>query len=113
MKAAAIAIFAATGIVTPTAAHAASPSISCSYAWGHTTCHVRAEGGYCGSSRPVGVGVTTARKGGITVTSPAFQTKSWNAGATRNHKIVVGTTYAATVTLEGNATERPYVTCSF
>lgn len=123
----AVGIAAAAMVLAPTAAQGAvsdrgpavihkplaSPNITCHYTGGNTTCNISVGGGYCGGSRPVGVGITTKRKGGITVTSPWIQTLTWNATSTaKSHKIEVGGTYLASVTLAGQAPERPYATCS-
>lgn len=109
----ALSLVAAPAVAETNSAQAAvSVQISCKYTGGVTSCNMIVPGGYCGSGRGVGVGVTTHRKGGIIVSAPLFKRISWQGGQTRSYSIYVGTTFTAVVTMEGNTTTRPYPTCS-
>ncbi|WP_412169300.1 hypothetical protein ACLUS2_012725 [Curtobacterium flaccumfaciens pv. flaccumfaciens] len=116
MLAALAAVAVAAGImVAPATAQAASlPAIKCTYRSGVTTCIVVANGGYCGSSRRVGLGVTTGKKGGIIIRAGGAGYAHWEKGKVKNHNVIVGTTYSGAVTIVGklSSTEKPYVSCN-
>jgi hypothetical protein len=102
-------------VIAPAPASAAAlPKIECKYGNGVTTCNVVAAGGYCGSSRRVGVGITTGKQGGILIQDGGAGSLQWKKGKVADHVLPVGTTYFAVTTLAGKATaaEKPYVSCS-
>ncbi|MFJ4295754.1 MULTISPECIES: hypothetical protein [unclassified Curtobacterium] len=108
-------VVAAGLMIAPAPASAAKlPKIECKYSGGVTTCNVVALGGYCGSSRRVGVGITTGKRGGILIQDGGSGALQWKAGKVKDHVLPVGTTYFAVTTLYGKATsaEKPYVSCS-
>lgn len=92
---------------------AVTASVKCTQNASVKSCTVTVPGGYCGSSRQVGVGVTTKLKGGIVLNYPTTQAKRWSATSTaKSYMVVVGTTFSAAVTLNGTTADRPYATCS-
>lgn len=90
-----------------------APNIKCTQTNASVrTCNLAVSGAYCGSSRMVGVGITTKLAGGI-VTAPTNRGIQWSASSTaQNRMVAVGGTFSSVITLKGKSSDVPYVTCS-